>query len=60
MSDLCTYSNLYSRDLDAYNLPGFIPQVVDEEYLKNLGITDLPSRETLQKLTDGSGLSEAL
>ena len=54
MNNTCTFTNLYSHELDAYNLPGFVPQIVDEAYLKDLGITDLPAPETLQKLTEGS------
>ncbi len=54
MKNTCTYTNLYSHAMDAYSMPGFVPQVVDEAYLKNLGITAMPSPETLQKLTEGS------
>ena len=54
MNNTCTYTNLYFHDMDAYSMPGFVPQIVDEAYLKNLGITAMPSPETLQKLTDGS------
>lgn len=54
MEKRCTYENLYSHEQDVYSLPGFVPQIVDAEYLKALGITVQPSEETLQKLTEGS------
>ncbi|SEF85304.1 hypothetical protein SAMN05216354_1896 [Xylanibacter ruminicola] len=48
--------NLYEHRTDAYNLEGFEPQIVDAEYLKQLGVTIEPSDETLQGLIRGSKL----
>ena len=48
--------NLYEHETDAYNLEGFEPQIVDAEYLKQLGVTIEPSDETLQGLIRGSKL----
>ena len=48
------YSNIYSHETDVYNLPGFEPQIVDEKYLKELGVDVTPSPETMKRLTDGS------
>ena len=48
--------NLYEHETDAYNLEGFKPQIVDAEYLKQLGVTIEPSEETLQGLIRGSKL----
>ena len=48
--------NLYEHETDAYNLEGFKPQIVDAEYLKQLGVTIEPSDETLQGLIRGSKL----
>ncbi len=46
--------NLYEHDINAYNLEGFQPQIVDADYLKKLGVTIEPSEETLQGLIRGS------
>ena len=46
--------NLYEHETNAYNLEGFQPQIVDAEYLKQLGVTIEPSEETLQGLIRGS------
>ena len=54
MEKICTYTNIYSHEQDVYSLPGFVPQIIDEEYLKNLGVEVLPSPETMSKLTEGS------
>lgn len=48
--------NLYEHETDTYNLEGFEPQIVDAEYLKQLGVTIEPSDETLQGLIRGSKL----
>ncbi len=48
--------NLYEHETDVYNLEGFKPQIVDAEYLKQLGVTIEPSDETLQGLIRGSKL----
>ena len=46
--------SLYSHETDVYNLKGFKPQIVDADYLKQLGVTVEPSEETLQGLIRGS------
>lgn len=38
-------NNLYHHEVDIYSLPGFVPQIVDEDYLRKLGVTALPSAE---------------
>ena len=48
--------NFYSHDTNVYNLEGFVPQIVDAEYLRNLGVTAQPSEATLQGLIKGSKL----
>ena len=48
--------NLYEHETDAYNLKDFKPQIVDANYLKELGVTIEPSEETLQGLIRGSKL----
>ena len=48
--------SLYSHETDVYNLKGFKPQIVDADYLKQLGVTVEPSEETLQGLIPGSKL----
>jgi len=53
------YKNIYSHESDVYNLPGFIPQVVDENYLKYLGVDVIPSAETMKRLTEGSRIFKA-
>ncbi len=47
-------NNLYHHEVDIYSLPGFVPQIVDEDYLRKLGVTALPSAETLEGLKRGS------
>ena len=49
-----TFKSLYSHETDIYNLPGFEPQIVDEKYLKDLGVQAEPSDECLAKLKEGS------
>ena len=46
--------NLYEHEINAYNLEDFQPQIVDANYLKQLGVTIEPSEETLQGLIRGS------
>lgn len=46
--------NLYSHETDVYNMEGFMPQIVDAQYLKNLGVQVEPSEETLNGLIHGS------
>ena len=33
--------HLYEHETDAYNLKGFKPQIVDADYLKQLGVNNL-------------------
>ena len=56
MKDTIEMRHLYEHETDAYNLEGFKPQIVDDEYLKELGVTIEPSEETLQGLIRGSKL----
>lgn len=56
MSQHIELKNLYSHTTDVYNLEGFTPQIVNAEYLKNLGVTIEPSQETLDGLIRGSKL----
>lgn len=46
--------NLYQHEINVYNLPGFEPKIVDESYLRELGVTVTPSAETLDGLRRGS------
>ena len=48
------FYELYSHETDVYNLKDFKPQIVDAEYLKNLGVSVEPSEATLQGLIRGS------
>ena len=48
------FENFYQHDVNIYSLPGFEPQVVNREYLKNLGVDVDPSEETLAGLERGS------
>lgn len=54
MSKTMELQNLYSHETDVYNMDGFVPQIVNEEYLRNLGVTVTPSESTLQGLIHGS------
>jgi DNA repair photolyase len=45
---------IYSREPDVYNIPGFNPQIIDRDYLKNLGVTAVPDDDTLEGLRLGS------
>ena len=47
-------SSLYTPDTDVYSLDGFEPQIVDQAYLDELGVTAQPSQETLEGLIRGS------
>lgn len=49
-----TFNNFYSHDTDVYSMEGFIPRIVDREYLKELGVTTEPSEETMAGLIRGS------
>ncbi len=48
------YTHFYSHEFDAYNLPGFVPQIIDKDYLKDLGVGVTPSSETMKRLFEGS------
>ncbi|MBR5660559.1 MAG: hypothetical protein IKW99_03315 [Bacteroidales bacterium] len=51
---MVSYTPIYSRDTDVYNLEGFSPQVVDYSYLKRLGVAVEPDKATLEALEKGS------
>ena len=51
---MVSYTPIYSRDNDVYNLEGFSPQVVDYSYLKGLGVEVEPDEATLEALKRGS------
>ena len=48
------FEPLYSRALNVYGLPGFEPQIIDSQYLKDLGVSAAPADETLDALRKGS------
>ena len=54
MQEFIDFTNFYSHETDVYNLENFEPQIVDAEYLKNLGVKAVPSEATLQGLIRGS------
>ncbi len=39
-----------------YNLRGFTPRIIDQEYLKKLKVEVKPTQETLQELQRGSSV----
>jgi DNA repair photolyase len=47
-------SAIFSREPDVYNIPGFTPQIIDRDYLKNIGVTTEPDEDTLEGLRIGS------
>jgi DNA repair photolyase len=47
-------SAIFSREPDVYNIPGFTPQIIDRDYLKNLGVKTDPDDDTLEGLRIGS------
>ena len=51
---MVSYTPIYSRDNDVYNLEGFSPQVVDYSYLKGVGVEVEPDEATLEALKRGS------
>jgi len=51
---MTSYTPLYSRETNVYNLEGFSPPVVDYEYLKSIGVSVAPDPETLAGLERGS------
>ena len=54
MQNSIDFKSFYSHETDVYNLEGFEPQIVDANYLKNLGVKATPSEATLQGLIRGS------
>ena len=48
------FEKFYGHNTNVYNMEGFTPQVVDKEYLKNLGVQVEASDETLTRLKTGS------
>jgi len=50
------YSPFYSNAVDACNLEGFKPRIVDADYLRTLGVSTEPSEESLRALERGSRL----
>ena len=48
------FEPLYSHPLNVYGLPGFEPQVIDAQYLKDLGVSASPAEDTLELLRKGS------
>ena len=53
MSEL-KFQNLYSHETDIYSLPGFVPSIVDQDYLRALGVDIDAAPETLEGLRKGS------
>ena len=51
---MISYTPIYSRETDVYNLEGFAPRVVDSYYLKALGADVDPDEEALEALRRGS------
>ncbi len=45
-------------EIDIYALDGFVPSLVDEGYLRGLGLDDMPSVETVEGLKRGSRMLE--
>lgn len=45
---------LYSHESNVYNIEGFKPQIVDQDYLTNLGVDIKAAPETIQGLIRGS------
>ena len=51
---MLNFEPLYSHDRNVYAFPEFEPQIVDELYLKRLGVHAEPSEGTLEALRNGS------
>ena len=45
---------IYRHEPDVYHIPGFVPQIVDRAYLKNLDIAVQPDDDTIEGLVRGS------
>ena len=54
--NLQSFEPFYSHQHQVYNLEGFSPAPVNEEYLRALGVRVVPSAETLEGLRRGSEL----
>ena len=48
------FTSFYQNEPDVYSLDGFVPKIVDRNYLDELGVQASPSSETLAKLEAGS------
>ena len=51
--NLQSFEPFYSHQHQVYNLEGFSPAPVNEEYLRALGVRVVPSAETLEGLRRG-------
>lgn len=56
MSETLKYIPFYSRSRNVYNLADFRPEIVDEAYLRKIGVKTIPAEETLDGLRRGSEL----
>ena len=56
MKEAKSYIPFYSRLHNVYNLEDFSPEIIDEAYLKRLGVKTIPAEETLDGLRSGSEL----
>ena len=56
MSETLKYIPFYSRSRNVYNLVDFRPEIVDEAYLRKIGVKTIPAEETLDGLRRGSEL----
>ena len=56
MKEAKSYIPFYSRSHNVYNLEDFSPEIIDEAYLKRLGVKTIPAEETLDGLRSGSEL----
>ena len=45
---------IYYHEPDVYSIPGFAPQIVDRDYLKQLGVSVVPDDDTVEGLVRGS------
>ena len=48
------FESLYSHETDVYSLPDFVPTIVDEAYLRKMGVDFEIAPETLKGLRKGS------
>jgi DNA repair photolyase len=47
---------IIQNDPDVYRIPGFVPHLIDREYLKRLGVSAEPDDDTVEGLIRGSKL----